>query len=173
MLRVVGANLIWTGTAALADTEIACDETGLVMSAASVGSAGTGVEVLDATGCVITPGLVNAHHHLLQTAFRTLPGTRGVPMRDWLPRMAAAYAAAGIDAELTYVCASVGLAEALLCGVTTVADHQLNWPSGGDGVAIARSVARAADELGARLVFVRGSARERTNRRAAKARGFC
>ena len=60
----------------------------------------TAGEVLDASGCVVTPGLVNAHHHLLQTAFRTLPGTRGVPMREWLPRMAAAYAAVGVDAEL-------------------------------------------------------------------------
>ncbi|MCX6502619.1 MAG: hydroxyatrazine ethylaminohydrolase, partial [Microbacterium sp.] len=58
-------------------------------------------DILDVTGCVVAPGLVNAHHHLLQTGFRTLPGTRGVPMRDWLPTMAAAYAAAGIDASLT------------------------------------------------------------------------
>ena len=50
--------------------------------------------VIDASGCVVTPGLVNAHHHLLQTAFRTLPGTRGIPMRDWLPAMASAYSAA-------------------------------------------------------------------------------
>jgi 8-oxoguanine deaminase len=49
-----------------------------------------GAVELDASGCIVTPGLVNAHHHLLQTAFRTLPGTRGVPMRDWLPRMASA-----------------------------------------------------------------------------------
>src|SRR5882757_3916855 len=66
-------------------------------------------EVLDATGCVVTPGLVNAHHHLLQTAFRTLPGTRGVPMREWLPRMAAAYAAVGVDDELVHAAASAGL----------------------------------------------------------------
>ena len=85
--------------------------------------------MLDASGCVVTPGLVNAHHHLLQSAFRTLPGTRGVPMREWLPRMAAAYAAVGVDAELAAAAAAVGLAESLLCGVTTVADHHLTWPS--------------------------------------------
>ena len=126
------------------------------------------VRSLDASGCVVTPGLVNAHHHLLQTAFRTLPGTRGVPMREWLPRMAAAYAAVGVDAELARAAAAAGLAEALLCGVTTVADHHLTWPSG-DGVDLATAVADAAAELGARLVFVRGSARDDPEQAAASA----
>ena len=85
--------------------------------------------VPDATGCVVTPGLVNAHHHLAQTAFRTLPGTRGVPMAQWLPTMAQAYASIGLDAELIGAAAPVAVAEGLLCGVTTVADHMLNWPA--------------------------------------------
>ncbi|WP_150953739.1 amidohydrolase family protein [Microbacterium testaceum] len=120
----------------------------------------TDAEIIDATGCVVTPGLVNAHHHLLQTAFRTLPGTRGIPMRDWLPAMAAAYAEAGVDPELTGLAARAGLAEALLCGVTTVADHHLTWPVGADTVGMARAAASAAGDLGARLVFVRGAARD-------------
>lgn len=120
----------------------------------------SGATVIDATGCVVTAGLVNAHHHLLQTAFRTLPGTRGIPMRDWLPAMAAAYSAAGVDPELTGLAARAGLAEALLSGVTTVADHHLTWPSGADTVGMARAAAAAARDLGARLVFVRGAARD-------------
>lgn len=118
---------------------------------------------LDASGCVVTPGLVNAHHHLLQSAFRTLPGTRGVPMSQWLPTMAAAYTAAGVDAELAALAASVGVAEGLLCGVTTVADHHLTWParlSTDDSVQLATAVADAALALGGRLAFVRGSARD-------------
>lgn len=120
-------------------------------------------EVLDATGCVVTPGLVNAHHHLMQSAFRTLPGTRGVPMATWLPTMAQAYAAVGIDPELIGAAATVAVAEGLLCGVTTVADHQLNWPSDPSvdaTVEIAAAAAMAAGRLGGRLVFVRGSARD-------------
>ncbi|GAA1841133.1 amidohydrolase family protein [Microlunatus capsulatus] len=128
-----------------------------------------GAEVLDARGCVVTAGLVNAHHHLLQTAFRTLPGTRGVPMASWLPTMAAAYAAAGVDAELCAVAARAGLAEALLCGVTTVADHHLTWPVGADTVAMARATAGAARDLGARLVFVRGTAHDDAETAAASA----
>ncbi|WP_448257318.1 amidohydrolase family protein [Microbacterium aurum] len=123
------------------------------------GAHGDEIEV-DATGCVLTPGLVNAHHHLLQSAFRTLPGTRGVPMATWLPTMAAAYARVGVDAELAAAAASVGVAEGLLCGVTTVADHHLTWPAGADDVAIATAIADAAGALGGRLVFVRGAARD-------------
>ncbi|MCU1476071.1 MAG: hydroxyatrazine ethylaminohydrolase [Subtercola sp.] len=132
-------------------------------------------EVLDATGCVVTPGLINAHHHLLQTAFRTLPGTRGVEMAVWLPTMAAAYSAIGIDPELAFASARAGLAEGLLSGVTTVADHHLNWPNGAttaDTVGIARATAAAAEELGARLVFVRGSARDDAEVAAASAEGI-
>ncbi|MDQ1176577.1 amidohydrolase family protein [Microbacterium sp. SORGH_AS_0421] len=129
----------------------------------------TDAEIIDATGCVVTPGLVNAHHHLLQTAFRTLPGTRGIPMREWLPAMAAAYAEAGVDPELTGLAARAGLAEALLCGVTTVADHHLTWPADADTVAMARAAADAAADLGARLVFVRGAARDDPQTAAASA----
>lgn len=123
-------------------------------------------ETLDVSGCVVTPGLVNAHHHLLQSGFRTLPGTRGVPMREWLPAMAAAYATAGIDPSLVAATTGVGVAESLLSGVTTVADHQLNWPTGPSAdpveasVDIAHAIAETAGSLGIRLVFVRGSARD-------------
>lgn len=129
----------------------------------------TVTETVDASGCVVTPGLINAHHHLLQTAFRTLPGTRGVVMSEWLPTMAAAYAASGIDPELCSLAASAGLAEALLSGVTTVADHHLTWPAGCDSVGMARATAEAAALLGARLVFVRGSARDDPHEAAASA----
>lgn len=152
----------------------------LVLDGAVVSSSGEAPgETLDVSGCVVTPGLINAHHHLLQTGFRTLPATRGVPMRDWLPAMAAAYAGAGIDASLTGATASAGIAESLLSGVTTVADHQLNWPDPvgsphpvDDTVEIARSVADAAAELGARLVFVRGSARDAPEAAEASARAI-
>lgn len=127
------------------------------------------VTTIDASGCVVTPGLVNAHHHLLQSAFRTLPGTRGVPMRAWLPAMAAAYTAARVDAELTGLAAAVGVAESLLCGVTTVADHHLTWPDGPAPLDIARATAAAAASLGARLVFVRGTAGDDPQRAAASA----
>ncbi|MCW0212822.1 MAG: amidohydrolase family protein [Pseudonocardia sp.] len=164
MLTVRGAELVWDGVDEVSGGVVACSD-GVVVESPTDG----GPE-LDASGCVVTPGLVNAHHHLLQTAFRTLPGTRGVPMRDWLPRMASAYAAVGVDDELAHAASAAGLAEALLCGVTTVADHHLTWPaSTGDGVGIARAVVAAAAGLGARIVFVRGSARDDPETAAASA----
>ncbi|MFJ3320211.1 amidohydrolase family protein [Curtobacterium sp. NPDC086286] len=130
------------------------------------------VTTLDASGCVVTAGLVNAHHHLLQTAFRTLPGTRGVPMADWLPTMAAAYGRVGHDPELYALAASAGAAEGLLSGVTTIADHHLNWPAEAttdDTVALAAATVGAVRGLGGRVVFVRGSARDDPDRAAASA----
>ncbi len=127
---------------------------------------------LDASGCIVTAGLVNAHHHLLQTAFRTLPGTRGVPMAEWLPTMAAAYGRAGHEPELYGLAAAAGAAEGLLSGVTTVADHHLNWPAEAttdDTVALAAATVDAVRGLGGRLVFVRGSARDDPDRAATSA----
>ncbi|MFE0748983.1 amidohydrolase family protein [Gordonia sp. NPDC058843] len=123
------------------------------------GRPGTG-EVVDVSGCVVTPGLVNAHHHLLQTAFRSRPESRFVPMPDWLGLMAQRYSSVGVDPELVAMAAAVGLAESLLCGVTTVADHHLTWPRDQDPVALADATIGAAARVGARLVFVRGTARD-------------
>ncbi len=132
------------------------EDTGLVGERLSA-AAGPVVN-LDATGCVVTPGLVNAHHHLLQSAFRTLPGTRHVRMDAWLSAMAAAYRRVGVDPELCEAAAGVAVAESLLYGVTTVADHHLTWPQGGDHRGMAEATCREARRLGVRLVFVRGTA---------------
>lgn len=113
-------------------------------------------EKLDATGCVVVPGLVNAHHHLLQSAFRTAPHTRHVPMREWLAAMGELYLRAQVDPELVAAAAAVGIAEGLLCGVTTVADHHLTWPAGTDAGEIADAAIATASDLGCRFVFVRG-----------------
>jgi 8-oxoguanine deaminase len=165
MLTITGASRILVDEFTERDGDLVLD--GDVVAAP--GAAVAGADSLDASGCIVTPGLVNAHHHLLQSAFRTLPGTRGVAMADWLPTMAAAYNRAGVDAELAHAAASVGIAEGLLSGVTTVADHHLTWPSTADSVSIARATVVAARALGGRLVFVRGSARDDPQQAAASA----
>ena len=114
------------------------------------------LERLDASGCVVVPGLVNAHHHLLQSAFRTDPHTRHVPMREWLAAMGELYSRAQVDPQLVAAAAAVGIAEGLLCGVTTVADHHLTWPAGADAGEIADAAIATASDLGCRFAFVRG-----------------
>lgn len=161
-LSVVGGAVLWTGRRELGGA--AGGGAHLRAVRGRVASHGTGVaepgdEVLDATGCVVVPGLVNAHHHLFQTAFRTHPDTRHVPMAAWLAAMRRKYDATGVDAELAGAAAAAGLAEALLCGVTTVADHHLTWPADVDAcTAIGAATAGAARTLGARLALVRGAA---------------
>lgn len=171
MLTVRDADLIMIDSQTVTEGDLRIED-GVVTAGPPSAPVAPDAEELDASGCVVTPGLVNAHHHLLQSAFRTLPGTRGVPMAEWLPTMAAAYARAGVDAELCATASAVGVAEGLLCGVTTVADHQLTWPAGLAAAAsadLARAVADSAARLGSRLVFVRGSARDDPQEAAASA----
>ncbi len=159
MLTVSGAALVWTGTRELRDVDVQCADGRVSALVPRVAGGINPSSKLDATGCVVIPGLVNAHHHLLQSAFRTAPDTRHVPMRAWLRAMRRHYAAVGIDDELAQAAARVGIAESLLCGVTTVADHHLNWPDDlGARAALAGATACAASGLGARLVFVHGTA---------------
>ncbi|HWI73388.1 MAG TPA: amidohydrolase family protein [Baekduia sp.] len=168
-LLVQGAAVVWTGERVVdGPADVYCED-GRVVAVGAALLPPPGTPVLDARGCLVAPGLVNAHHHLLQSAFRTLPGTRHVAMREWLGVMAAAYRAAGVDPELCGAAAAVGLAESLLCGVTTVADHHLTWPAGADHLGMAEAVVGAARSLGARLVFVRGTAGDDAETAAASA----
>ena len=158
-----GSELVWTGRRELAGAEVVCRDgviTGLGSGAASRQSPSepAGRETLDAAGCVVIPGLVNAHHHLLQSAFRTLEGTRHVRMDRWLATMGGYYRQARVDPDLTAAAAAVGVAEGLLAGVTTVADHHLTWPAAEDPTELAGATIDAAERLGSRLVFVRGTA---------------
>ncbi len=164
-----GAELIWTGQRALRNAELLCNH-GMVKAVGpdlNENTAARGITTprgqfppqrLDASGCVVIPGLVNAHHHLLQSAFRTLEGTRGVRMEAWLAAMARYYRAAEVDPPLVEAAAAVAAAESLLSGVTTVADHHLTWPETINPNELADAAILGAGKTGVRLVFVRGTA---------------
>ena len=160
MLIVGGAEDVWTGSRRLGGVSLVC-ERGRVKEVAStpiLATASADTEYLDASGCMVIPGLVNAHHHLLQTAFRTLPGTRHLSMGDWLAAMAGYYRRAAVDPGLAEAAAAVGVAEGLLAGVTTVADHHFTWPEGVAPLELVEATVEAARGVGARLVFGYGSA---------------
>ncbi|WP_299809593.1 amidohydrolase family protein [uncultured Roseibium sp.] len=81
-----------------------------------------GEETVDAGGCVVTPGLVNSHHHLFQSILKAVPEGLNVPLDDWLMHVPYSYWPL-IDEEALRVAARIGLAELLLTGATTVCDH--------------------------------------------------
>ena len=102
-------------------------------------------------GAVVTPGLVNTHHHLYQTLTRAR--AQDGTLFEWLVELYPVWA--GIDAESVYAAARTGLAELALSGCTTVFDHHYVFPAGQTGLIEAE--VRAAGELGVRIVASRGS----------------
>ena len=106
---------------------------------------------VDLRGAVVTPGLVNTHHHLYQTLTRARAqeGT----LFEWLRTLYPVWAS--IDEEAEYAAARTGLAELALSGCSTVFDHHYVFPRGRGGFVEAE--VRAARELGVRIVASRGS----------------
>jgi 8-oxoguanine deaminase len=108
-------------------------------------------ETVDLGGAVVTPGLVNTHHHLYQTLTRAR--AQQADLFTWLRELYPVWA--GIDEESVYAAARTGLAELALSGCTTVFDHHYVFPRGTSGLIEAE--VRAARELGVRIVASRGS----------------
>jgi 8-oxoguanine deaminase len=106
---------------------------------------------VDASGCIVIPGLINCHHHLYQTLTRSIGTAEGKSLFDWLTTLYPIWGQ--MDAEAVYVSARLGLVELLLSGATTVADHLYLFPNG----ARLDDEIRAARELGVRFHPTRGS----------------
>jgi cytosine/adenosine deaminase-related metal-dependent hydrolase len=105
----------------------------------------------DLHGAVVTPGLVNTHHHLYQTLTRAR--AQEADLFTWLKTLYPVWAR--IDEEMVYAAARTGMAELALSGCTTVFDHHYVFPRGVSGLVEAEL--RAAAELGVRIVASRGS----------------
>ena len=109
--------------------------------------------VLRADGCVVTPGLVNSHHHIYQNLTRSFAPATRLSLLDWLREFFPHWAL--LDEESAYLAMFVGLAELALGGCTTTTDHLYVHPKG-RGDLLAASVA-AACEMGLRFHPTRGS----------------
>jgi cytosine/adenosine deaminase-related metal-dependent hydrolase len=83
---------------------------------------------LEARGCVVTPGLVNCHHHMYQTLTRSIGTAKGLALFDWLKMLYRVWV--GITPEAIHVSTQIALAELMLSGATTVADHLYLYPNG-------------------------------------------
>ena len=108
---------------------------------------------IDARGCLVTPGLVNTHHHLYQNLTRAFAPALTGGLFDWLRTLYPLWAR--LDEEAAYVSAFVGLTELALGGCTTSTDHLYVHPRGA-GDLIAAEIAAARD-LGMRFHPTRGS----------------
>src|SRR5581483_5097386 len=108
---------------------------------------------LDARDCLVTPGLVNTHHHMYQNLTRAYAPALGGDLFDWLRTLYPLWA--GLDEETVYLSAWVGLVELALGGCTTTTDHLYVHPRGG-GNLIDAEIA-AAGEVGLRFHPTRGS----------------
>jgi cytosine/adenosine deaminase-related metal-dependent hydrolase len=109
--------------------------------------------VIDASGKVVLPGLVNTHHHLPQTLTRNVPRVQEAPLFRWLVELYEVWR--GADADAVDAAARVGLGELLLTGCTTTTDHLYLFPHGEERL-IDVEIAAARD-LGIRFHPTRGS----------------
>ncbi|MGA7227391.1 MAG: 8-oxoguanine deaminase [Acidimicrobiia bacterium] len=107
--------------------------------------------VVDLTGHVVLPGLVNTHHHLYQTMTRVVPAAQSSGLFDWLRALYPIWS--GLTPEHIRVATTLGLAELALSGCTTAFDHQYIWP-GGSRV---DDQVEGADQVGLRFHVSRGS----------------
>lgn len=121
-----------------------------VIAAVGIGLESRG-EVVLATGCVVTPGLVNTHHHLYQTLTRAVPGGQDALLFGWLKVLYPIWARFG--PEEMRVSAMVGLAELALSGCTLSSDHLYLYPNGSR----LEDTIEAAREVGLRFHPTRGS----------------
>ena len=108
-------------------------------------------EIIEATNCVVTPGLVNTHHHLYQTLTRAVPGGQDALLFGWLQRLYPIWSRFG--PEEIFVSTQVGLAELLLSGCTTTSDHLYLYPNGSR----LEDTIHAANEMGMRFHPTRGA----------------
>ena len=84
--------------------------------------------VVDASNCIVIPGLVNTHHHFYQTLPRAVPGTQDAGLFDWLVALYPIWAR--LRPEALRSATAIACAELLLSGCTTSSDHTYVWPNG-------------------------------------------
>ena len=155
-LLVAGADLVVTmddDRRELAGVWVACNGAFVVAVGSGSDPAPDAARVLRAAGCLVTPGLVNTHHHIYQNLTRAYRPATSSSLFDWLTTLYPLWAR--LDEEAAYVSAWVGLAELALGGCTTSTDHLYVHPAGA-GDLLGAEIAAARD-LGLRFHPTRGS----------------
>jgi 8-oxoguanine deaminase len=111
----------------------------------------TADEVIDARRHLVTPGLINTHHHMFQSLTRAIPAVQNAELFGWLGGLYPLWA--GLTPEMVQVSTQVAMAELLMSGCTTSSDHLYIYPN---GVRLDDSI-EAAQAIGMRFTASRGS----------------
>ena len=110
-----------------------------------------GEEIIDAAGCLVTPGLVNTHHHLFQSLTKAVPGGQNALLFGWLQTLYPIWSRFG--PEEIRISTILGLSELALSGCTMSSDHLYLFPN---GITLDDTI-HAAYEVGLRFYPTRGS----------------
>lgn len=110
-------------------------------------------QVIDATGMLCYPGLVNTHHHLYQVFSRNLPQVQNMELFDWLITLYEIWK--GLGTDTIRLSSTVGMGELMKNGCTTIFDHHYVFPKNAGDLIGAQC--QAAKDLGVRMHFSRGS----------------
>ncbi|MCH6258600.1 amidohydrolase family protein [Puniceicoccaceae bacterium K14] len=108
---------------------------------------------LSGRGKIATPGLVNTHHHLYQNMARAYTPGNNQSLLPWLANMNKLWEYFRED-DL-YICTKLGIAELMLSGATTIADHHYVFPR--DAKNMTETQFEASDQMGVRFHASRGS----------------
>ncbi len=110
-------------------------------------------QVVDCRDYVLTPGLINTHHHFYQTLTRCLPEAINKPLFPWLRTLYQVWQ--HLDEDMLYSATQLASLELMLSGTSTVCDHHYVFPQG-----LTNAIDVQIDALrsmGCRAMLTRGS----------------
>ncbi|HRE20322.1 MAG TPA: amidohydrolase family protein, partial [Rhabdaerophilum sp.] len=108
-------------------------------------------EAIDLSGHVVLPGLVNTHHHMVQSLTRATPAGQDAELFGWLKAHYPIWA--NLTPEMIHVSAGTAMSELVLSGCTTSSDHLYIYPNG----ARLEEAIEAARDVGIRFHAARGA----------------